>query len=76
MEEELGDLLFSAVNVARLSGIDPEEALHSACDKFTARFSFMEKQAEQSGQRLEDMSLSEMDRLYDAAKAALSSEAE
>ncbi len=76
VEEELGDLLFSAVNVSRLSGIDPEEALHSACDKFTARFSFMEKQAEQSGQRLEDMSLSEMDRLYDAAKAALSADAE
>lgn len=68
--EELGDLLFSAVNVARFCGVDPEEALHAACDKFTARFSHVEKAAAAAGRRLEDMSLSEMDELYNAAKDA------
>jgi len=69
--EELGDLLFSAVNVARLSGIDPEQALHDACNKFTARFAYMERAAAKAGQDLRDMSLEEMDKLYNAAKSEL-----
>ena len=74
IEEELGDLLFSAVNVARHTGVDPEEALHRACDKFTARFSRMERMALEAGQALSEMTLSEMDRLYDKAKETLKNE--
>lgn len=66
--EELGDVLFSAVNVARHLGIDPEEALHASCDKFTRRFSRLEAAAAASGQKLEEMSPEAMDRLYESVK--------
>ena len=49
IEEELGDLLFSAVNVARFTKTDPEEALHSACEEFTRRFRYIECEAERMG---------------------------
>jgi tetrapyrrole methylase family protein/MazG family protein len=62
--EELGDLLFSAVNVARFFGIDPEAALGSASEKFISRFSRMEDVAHSSGKRLEDMGLDEMEDIY------------
>lgn len=68
IEEELGDLLFSAVNVARFTEIDPEEALHSACLKFIGRFKYVEQEAAKMGRELKDMSLEEMDRLYVKAK--------
>lgn len=68
MKEELGDLLFSAVNVARFLGIDPEEALTFTTDKFIKRFSYIEKEAMACGKRMEDMSLEEMDLLWDEAK--------
>ena len=48
--------------------IDPEEALHEACDKFTLRFSLLEQEAVKRGKKLEDMTLSEMDELYELAK--------
>ncbi len=67
-QEELGDLLFSAVNVARHLGIDPEDALSGACDKFISRFAYVESAAKQAGQALTDMTLEEMDKLYDASK--------
>ncbi|MGE4549530.1 MAG: nucleoside triphosphate pyrophosphohydrolase [Intestinibacillus sp.] len=66
--EELGDLLFAVVNVARFVKADPEQALERACDKFIRRFARVEEQAKASGKKLEDMSLSEMDMLWDAAK--------
>jgi len=66
--EELGDLLFSAVNVARFSGIDPEEALHSACDKFTERFRYLEEAALKNGTPLSALSLDEMEALYQEGK--------
>jgi tetrapyrrole methylase family protein/MazG family protein len=69
--EELGDLLFSAVNVARFIGADPEEILGFACDKFTDRFSHLEKAAANQGKKLSEMTLSEMDKLYEEAKIAL-----
>lgn len=66
--EELGDLLFSAVNVARFVDADPEGALHGATDKFIARFRRVEEQAAQAGRSLEGMSLEELDRLWERAK--------
>lgn len=68
IEEELGDLLFSAVNVARFTKTDPEEALHSACEKFTCRFRYIECEAERMGRELGEMTLEEMDKLYTKAK--------
>jgi len=68
IEEELGDLLFSAVNVARFFDIDPEEALGTASDKFIKRFSKVESKARQQGKSLKDMSLDEMEELYQIAK--------
>lgn len=66
--EELGDLLFSAVNVSRFVCCDAEEALTAATDKFMRRFARMEATARERGLRLEEMSLSEMDSLWDEAK--------
>ncbi len=67
-KEELGDLLFSIVNVARFLNVDPEEALTSTTDKFIRRFAYIEKSALTCGKRLEDMSLEEMDALWEEAK--------
>jgi len=67
-EEELGDILFSAVNAARFLDIDPEQALTSATDKFIKRFTFVENKAKEKGQALENMTLAEMDALWDRAK--------
>lgn len=64
-EEELGDLLFAAVNVARFLEVDPEEALRKAARKFHRRFARVEEMA---GDALKGMSLAEMDKLWDKAK--------
>lgn len=69
VEEELGDLLFSVVNVARFMGVDPETALGKACDKFTDRFAYVENAAEAKGSSLSDMSLEEMEALYQEGKS-------
>ncbi len=68
IEEELGDLLFTAVNVARFSDIDPETALHKSCEKFIKRFEYIENEAAKKGRELKDMTLEEMEVLYDAGK--------
>ena len=68
VSEELGDLLFSVVNAARFLKVDPEEALNSATRKFVRRFSYVEQQSLACGKQLEDMSLEEMDLLWDEAK--------
>jgi len=68
IEEELGDLLFTAVNVARFSDIDPETALHKSCEKFIKRFEFIETEAKKSGRELKDMTLEEMEVLYNTCK--------
>lgn len=70
VEEELGDLLFSAVNVSRFLKLDPEDALGKATDKFIARFQKVEEQAARSGAALEDMTLAELDKLWEQAKQA------
>ena len=68
VEEELGDLLFSAVNVARLAKVAPELALKSAIDKFMGRFEQTEKRILEDGKRMEDMTLHEMDAYWDRVK--------
>lgn len=68
LEEELGDLLFSVVNVSRFLGIDPEASLDYTLDKFIRRFTHIEDSALACGKALEDMSLSEMDELWNEAK--------
>ena len=68
MKEELGDLLFAAVNVARFLGIDPEEALNAASAKFMDRFGYVESEAGRQGRKLTDMSLADMDKLWEEAK--------
>lgn len=70
LTEEMGDLLFVAANLARHLGIDPEEALRAANAKFTRRFRAIEAALAAEGRTPEDSSLEEMDRLWDAAKAA------
>lgn len=66
--EELGDVLFSAVNVARFLDIDSEHALYDACDKFTDRFSKVEQLAFERGIDMKTASLSELDSLWDEVK--------
>lgn len=68
IEEEVGDLLFSVVNVARLAGVDSEKALYNACDKFLTRFSDMEKLAVSQGKQLDKLTLTELDSLWNKAK--------
>ena len=68
VEEELGDLLFSAVNVSRFVKVDTEEALNGATDKFIGRFRKVEEEAARQGRTLEGMSLAELDKLWEHAK--------
>ncbi len=69
--EEIGDVLFSAVNVARRYGIDPEAALHAACGKFLRRFAFMEENAMKVGKNLQDLTVLELESLYQDARMRL-----
>lgn len=66
VEEELGDLLFAAVNVSRFIDADPEEVLGNATKKFMRRFAKVEAAA---GENMKNMSLEELDKLWDKAKA-------
>lgn len=68
--DELGDVLFSAVNVSRFADVDPEEALTHSTDKFTARFKTVEKLAAQRGIDMKTAPLSVLDGLWDEAKSA------
>ena len=67
-EKEIGDLLFSVVNLARWLGVNAESALRIANNKFKKRFKFIEKNARESDKELSDMTLDEMDTLWDKAK--------
>lgn len=69
IEEELGDLIFSAVNVARFAGVDPEKALHASCEKFIRRFRRLESAAAADGKKPEDMTLDEMEEYYQRGRA-------
>ncbi|HHO75997.1 MAG TPA: nucleoside triphosphate pyrophosphohydrolase, partial [Deltaproteobacteria bacterium] len=68
VEEEIGDLLFSIVNLARFNKTDPEAALRKTNSKFVRRFHEIEKHARDRGITLEDMTLEEMDNIWDEAK--------
>lgn len=67
-EDEFGDLLFSLVNYARFLKIDPETALERTNQKFLKRFRFIEAEAAKQGRPLTEMSLAEMDAIWNAAK--------
>lgn len=74
LSEEAGDLLFAAVNVIRLLGLDPEQLLHDASDKFILRFGRMEELAKADGFELSELSLAEQDVYWEKAKKSLFSE--
>jgi len=69
MEEELGDLLFSVVNAARLYDIEPETALEKTNRKFIKRFRYLESRAGEMGRSLKEMSLEEMEAIWQEAKS-------
>ena len=69
LEDEVGDLLFALVNLARVVKVNPEEALRKAANRFATRFTHMEQAAKAGGRSLTDMTLAEMDRLWEEAKA-------
>lgn len=68
IEDEMGDILFAAVNIARMSGVEPEQALQRSNDKFTRRFQHIEKRLREEGSVLEEAGLERMDALWDDAK--------
>jgi uncharacterized protein YabN with tetrapyrrole methylase and pyrophosphatase domain len=68
IEDEFGDLFFSLINTARLYGINPENALERTNRKFISRFNYLEQQTIQKGRNLKDMTLSEMDEIWNEAK--------
>jgi len=68
LPEEIGDLLFACVNLARFTGVDPETALRRTNAKFEQRFRFIETSLAEQGRTLEEASLAEMDSLWEQAK--------
>ena len=66
--DEFGDLLFSLINASRLYGINPDNALERTNRKFISRFTYVEERAKEQGRELKDMTLEEMDRLWNEAK--------
>ena len=69
LEEEFGDLLFAVINAARLYGVDPEAALSRSSEKFRRRFTYLEEQTLRKGRKFSDMTLADMDAIWDEAKA-------
>jgi XTP/dITP diphosphohydrolase len=68
LEEEFGDLFFSLVNAARLYGIEPDTALERTNKKFTNRFNYIEQKAKEQGKILKELTLEDMDKLWEEAK--------
>ena len=68
-EVELGDYLFAVVNAARLYGLNPDTALERTCAKFKRRFTYLEEHTIRQGRNLKDMTLAEMDEIWDEAKS-------
>jgi XTP/dITP diphosphohydrolase len=68
IEEEFGDLFFSLINTARLYNINPENALERTNRKFTERFNYLEQKTIKKGRNLKDMTLAEMDEIWEEAK--------
>jgi XTP/dITP diphosphohydrolase len=69
MEAEFGDLMFSLINAARLYHIKPDNALERTNQKFIRRFNYVEQQATAAGKNLRDLTLGQMDDLWNEAKA-------
>lgn len=67
-EDEFGDVLFSLINYARFIGVNPEDALERTNKKFIKRFQYIEQQSKEGGKPLDEMSLEEMDKLWEKAK--------
>lgn len=68
VEEEIGDLLFAVVNLARHVRVNPESALRQANQKFSRRFRFIEQEVQRRGDRIDDYSLTELEKLWQLAK--------
>ncbi len=68
LEGEFGDLLFAVVNAARLYGVNPDNALERTNRKFISRFNYLEAETKRRGLNLRDMTLAEMDEIWDEAK--------
>lgn len=71
IEDEFGDLFFSLINTARLYGVNPENALERTNQKFINRFNYLEEKTIQKGRNLKDMTLAEMDEIWEEAKVML-----
>ncbi len=71
IKHEIGDILTAVVELARFVGVDAEEALQEANDRFIRRFQYIEKKAREMGKTLEDMELEEMDRIWMEAKGVV-----
>jgi|SRR5690554_32985 len=71
IEKEFGDLLFSLVNYARFIGINPENALRRTNEKFVKRFQYVEEKINESGRKISESNLKEMDKYWEESKALL-----
>ena len=68
-DEEYGDFLFSLINAGRLYHINPDNALEYTNQKFIRRFNYVEQKAKEQGLRIKDMTLAQMDALWNEAKS-------
>ena len=71
IKDEIGDILFSIVNLARFLKVQPELALSETINKFIKRFEYVERMVTQAGKKMEEMRLSELDHFWDQAKEVL-----
>lgn len=69
LEQEFGDLLFAVVNASRLYGVNPENALEKTNKKFIRRFNYLEQKCKERGLNMQDMTLAELDSIWDEAKS-------
>ena len=67
-EEEIGDLLLTVTSLARKAGVDSEEALYKATNKFISRFERLEEEVAKSGRKIDEMNIKELDEVWDAIK--------
>ena len=68
IEEERGDIFFVLVNLSKRFNINPEDALQKSSNKFIKRFNYVEKKVEDNGEKVQNKTLEELDRIWDEAK--------
>jgi tetrapyrrole methylase family protein/MazG family protein len=68
INEEMGDVFFSLVNIARMKNVEPEQALQGCNDKFKRRFNYIEEQVKAADKSFADMDLQQMDNIWNEAK--------